>query len=134
MGSWFNGKEYKDENEFVYGVRGFRELKNDDHLIKFAEKITNHWYDAGWHKTFTTFYLSDYALSEPRKHLTRSEFERLKALQKKAIEMSNVHREQMKWAYVRTECFADNSVEEVWANKFGNEKRVMSKTPCGDAC
>ena len=65
--------------------------------MKYAEKVTYGWQDAGHKQTFAGFYLSDYALSEPYRSLTKKEFNRLKELQKKARE--EVEREQAKYNF-----------------------------------
>lgn len=107
-------------------------ITNDEELIEFARKASHDWYDSGWHKTFTTFYLSDYALSEPRRSLTKGEFNRLVELQKKAQKVIEDAEKERGWKLLRTECFADNSKEEVYQDKDGNIKRVMTVFPNGD--
>jgi hypothetical protein len=82
---YVNGKAVYSRDEFTFAARGFGPIENDDELLAFAQKVTSNWYDAGWHRTFTHFYLSDYALSEPYRSLTLKEFARLKDLQKEAI-------------------------------------------------
>ncbi|MEI3579668.1 MAG: hypothetical protein V8Q30_06695 [Acutalibacteraceae bacterium] len=62
---YVNGKPTYSRDEFIFTVRSFGPIENDADLLAFAEKVTSRWYNAGWHQTFTTYYLSDYALSEP---------------------------------------------------------------------
>ena len=81
-----NGKTVYSRDEFIFEQRGFNEITSDAELLKFAEKVTYGWQDAGHKHTFTGFYLSDYALSEPYRSLTVKEFKRLKELQKEARE------------------------------------------------
>ncbi len=132
---WVNGNPVYSRNEFVFKCRGLeREITDDDELLKFAEKVTHNWYDAGWHHTFTSFYLSDYALSEPYRSMTLSEFNRLKELQNIARQKEKEADEAREWKYVETIYWADNSVEEVWEDKDGVRKNVMVTAPHGDAC
>lgn len=83
---YVNGKPTYSRDEFIFTVRGFGPIENDADLLAFAEKETSRWYNAGWHQTFATYYLSDYALSEPGRSLTVKEFNRLKELQQAARE------------------------------------------------
>lgn len=83
---YVNGKPTYSRDEFIFTVRGFGPIENDADLLAFAEKVTSRWYNAGWHQTFATYYLSDYALSEPGRSLTVKEFNRLKELQQAARE------------------------------------------------
>ena len=82
---YVNGQVVESRDEFIYKARGFNEITSDDELIKFAEKVTGHWYNAGHRRTFISYYLSDYALDEPKKSLTDKEYKRLIELQKIAI-------------------------------------------------
>lgn len=81
-----NGKTVYSRDEFIFEQRGFKEITSDAELLKYAEKVTYGWQDAGHKHTFAGFYLSDYALSEPYRSLTVKEFKRLKELQKEARE------------------------------------------------
>lgn len=83
---YVNGKPTYSRDEFIFTVRGFGPIENDADLLAFVEKVTSRWYNAGWHQTFATYYLSDYALSEPGRSLTVKEFNRLKELQQAARE------------------------------------------------
>ena len=78
---WVNGEAVYTAEEFRYKARGFGAITNDDDLMAYAEKVTYGWSDAGHKRTFTSFYISDYALSQPYASLTRAEFDRLKELQ-----------------------------------------------------
>lgn len=131
---YVNGKAVYSSDEFRYEARGFGAIENDEELLAFAEKVTSGWYDAGWTRTFTTYYLSDYALSEPYASLTGSEFNRLKELQAEARAEEKRIEEAKEWKYVETIYWADNSEEEVWVNKYGEEKRIMVVGPHGDIC
>ena len=62
---YVNGKPTYSRDEFIFTVRGFGPIENDADLLAFAEKVTIRWYNAGWHQTFATYYLSDDALSAP---------------------------------------------------------------------
>ena len=42
--------------------------------------------------------------------------------------------EARQWRYVRTIYWADNSIEEIWADKDGIEKTVLVDGPHGDVC
>lgn len=129
---YVNGKPVGTRDEFVYAARHRGPIKTDDELLAFAEKVTSNWLDAGWHRTFETYYLSTYALDEPYASLTKSEFERLCEMQKKAIARVKAEDEARCWKKVATYRYADNSVEEVWRDKDGIEKRVTVVWPHGD--
>ncbi len=131
---YVNGKAVSSRDEFIFTARGFGPIENDDELLAFAQKVTSNWYDAGHRRTFTSFYLSDYALSEPYRSLTLKEFARLKELQKEAIAVEKTADDAREWKYKETIYWADNSVEEVWEDKDGNTKTVMVTGPHGDAC
>lgn len=131
---WVNGEPVFSRDEFVFKVRHMGLIEDDAELLAFAEKVTSRWYDAGWHRTFTTFYLSDYALSEPRRSMTDKEFNRLKELQQKARAEEKAADDARQWRHVETINWADNSVEEIWEDKDGKRKTVMTVGPHGDAC
>lgn len=131
---WVNGKPCYTSEEFTYAKRGFGPIESDEELLAFAEKASHGWYNAGWHHTFTTYYLSDYALSEPRASLTRREFDRLKELQAAQIAAEKAADEARGWKLVETICWADNSVEEIWEDKNGERRSSMVTQPHGDAC
>lgn len=94
---YVNGKAVYSRDEFIFTSRGFEEITSDAELLKYAEKVTYGWQDAGHKHSFAGFYLSDYALSEPCRSLTKKEFARLKELQKQARE--EVEREQAKYNF-----------------------------------
>ena len=94
---YVNGKAVYSRDEFIFTSRGFEEITSDAELLKYAEKVTYGWQNAGHKQTFAGFYLSDYALSEPYCSLTHKEFARLKELQKQARE--EVEREQAKYNF-----------------------------------
>lgn len=94
---YVNGKAVYSRDEFIFTSRGFEEITSDAELLKYAEKVTYGWQNAGHKQTFAGFYLSDYALSEPYRSLTKKEFARLKELQKQARE--EVEREQAKYNF-----------------------------------
>lgn len=131
---YVNGKPIYSRDEYVFACRGFGAIENDADLLAFAEKATHGWYHAGWKRTFTGFYLSDYALAEPRKSLTAKEFARLKELQTEAQAEAKRIEDAKQWRYVETVYWADNSVEEIYEDKDGNRKTVMVTGPHGDAC
>ena len=89
---------------------------------------------AGWSHSFISFYLSDYALSEPFASLTLSEFGRLKELQQEAREAAKAADDARCWRLKETINWADNSVEEIYEDKDGNTKHVTVVGPHGDAC
>lgn len=131
---YVNGNPCYSADEFVYKSRGFGAIETDEELMAFAKKASCDWYDSGWHHSFISFYLSDYALSEPCRSLTKREFERLKELQKAASEEYKKAEETREWKLVKTIYWADNSEEEVWEDKDGVQKTVMTVAPHGDAC
>ena len=109
-------------------------IEDDAELIAFAEKTTSGWHNAGWSHSFISFYLSDYALSEPFASLTLSEFGRLKELQQEAREAAKAADDARCWRLKETINWADNSVEEIYEDKDGNTKHVTVVGPYGDAC
>ena len=121
-------------NEFVYRHRGFGPIETDEELLKYAEKVTGGWYNAGWHRTFTTYWLGDYALDHPYYDLTSKEYARLKELQKEAQAAEKAADDAREWRKVDRICYADNSEEEIWEDKDGIRKTVMVVGPHGDAC
>ena len=131
---YVNGKPTYSRDEFIFAKRGRGPIEDDADLLAFAEKVTSGWYSAGWRMKFTDFYLSDYALSEPVASLTRKEFNRLRELQQQARAAEKAADEAREWRHTDTIYYADNSVEEIWTDKDGNEKRVMTVGPHGDVC
>ena len=131
---YVSGKPTYSRDEFIFAVRGFGPIENDADLLAFAEKVTSRWYNAGWHQTFATYYLSDYALSEPGRSLTVKEFNRLKELQQAAREAEKAADDAREWKLHQTIYWADNSVEEIWIDKNGATKSIMTVGPHGDAC
>lgn len=129
-----NGETVYSRDEFIFKVRGFGEVTNDEELLKFAEQATHGWMWAGWHRNFRTYHLGDYALDEPRCSLTEKEFARLKELQRKAQKDYDDAEAAREWKLVTTVAYADNSVEELWRDKNGIEKTVMVVPPHGDVC
>ena len=131
---YVNGKAVYSRDEYIYEARGFEAIINDKFLLKYAEKVTSGWYNAGWHRTFETYHLGDYCLDHPMRDLTTKEYTRLKELQAEAIAKKKAEEEAKEWRYDHTVYYADNSEEEVWINKFGETKQVMKVAPHGDAC
>ena len=83
---YVNGEPVYSRDEFVYKARRFGELKTDQELMDFAKNKTSNWSSGGHRVGFVHYYLSDYAMSEPYRSLTKKEFERLKKLQEAAKE------------------------------------------------
>lgn len=131
---YVNGKAVYSRDEFIFEARRFGPIESDEELISYAEKVTHGWYDAGHKRSFNDYYLSDYALSEPRASLTKTEFERLKELQAEARAVAKAAEEAREWKKIGTYGYADNSVEEVWEDRDDNRKTVMVVGPHGDAC
>ena len=69
---YVNGKPVFSRDEFIFEHRKRGPIEDDAELIAFAEKATSGWHNAGWSHSFISFYLSDYALSEPFASLTLS--------------------------------------------------------------
>lgn len=131
---YVNGKPVYSRDEFIFASRHFGAITTDEELLKYAEKVTGKWSHAGWCRTFTTYPLTDYALSEPCRSLTKSEFARLKELQAAAQAKHQRIEEEKEWRLVNTLYYADNSVEEIYKNKYSERKTVMVVHPHGDAC
>lgn len=70
---YVNGKPVFSRDEFIFEYRKRGPIEDDAELIAFAEKATSGWHSAGWSHSFISFYLSDYALSEPFASLTLPE-------------------------------------------------------------
>lgn len=127
---YVNGKPVYSHDEFAYAARGFGPIESEEELLAFAAKVTQGWFNAGWKRTFETYYLD--GDRELRAELTKSEFAALKEMQRKLIvEHERVEREK-EWKLVGTFGYADNSVEEVYENKYGERKTVMTVYPHGD--
>lgn len=131
---YVNGKAVYSRDEFIFTERGFGAIESDEELLAYAEKVTSKWYNAGWHRTFDTYYLSNYALEHPYSDLTIAEFNRLKELQKQVQEELKIADEAKEWKLVDTIYWADNSVEEIYESKDGERKTEMVVGPHGDAC
>lgn len=131
---WMNGvkREFESRDEFIYERRGFGRIETDEELLAYAEKVTHGFQRAGWKHSFLGYYLSDYALSEPYQSLTNDEFARLKALQYRMRQEAKAADEARLWVKVETICYADNSEEEIWEDKDGIRKTVMTVHPHGD--
>ena len=129
---YVNGKAVYSRDEFVFASRGFGRIESDSKLLQYAEKVTSGWYDAGWNRTFTTFYLSDYCYARPYCCLTMAEFKRLKEMQKDECDRQRAADEAREWKQVAEYGYADNSVEVVMRDRDGNEKTVMTVYPHGD--
>lgn len=128
---YVNGRPTYSHDEFVFALRGFGAIENDADLMAFAEKVTHGWYSAGWHHKFTTFYLDNYEISHS---LTEKELIRLKELQTEALAEYERIEAAKQWRLIDTVYWADNSVEEIYEDKDGNQKTVMAVGPHGDAC
>ena len=147
---YVNGEPVYSNEEFKYKKRGFEEITNDEELIKYAEKVTSGWSNAGHKHKFIDFYLSDYAMSEPYASLTYKEFNRLKELQKIAQNEHNA--EQAKYKYelyegrplTETEIrmFLDRHIQQV-AEQWGEDNfyteqakehknKILSKFKAGE--
>ena len=131
---YVNGNEVYSRDEFIYAQRGFVAIDNDNDLMEFAKKVSGNWKQGGWTHKFTDFYLGDYALNEPYRSLTKTEYARLRELQVEARAKEKAEDEARCWEKVETTYWADNSVEETWRDKDGNTKIVMVVPPHGDAC
>lgn len=131
---YVNGKPVYSRDEFVFAVRGFGAIESDEELMTFAEEVSYHWQSSGHTHSFTGFYLSDYALSEPYQSLTIKEFERLKELQREAKKAEDEEDKARDWQLKGTYHYADNSTEEIWIDKNGIKKTVMIVGPHGDVC
>jgi hypothetical protein len=92
-----NNKDVYSRDEYIFEKRGFKTIETDAELIKYAEKVTWNWSNAGHHQSFISYYLGDYALDEPKASLTDAEYKRLKELQEIAREEYKA--EQAKYNY-----------------------------------
>ena len=131
---YYNGVPYYTRDEFIFKRRGFGAIESDEELLVYAEKVTNGWSDSGWKQPFTHYYLSDYCYARPYEYLTLKEFARLKELQKEARDAYEAAEKAREWRLIETIYWADNSEEEIWEDKDGNRKTLMTVSPHGDAC
>ena len=131
---YVDGLPTYSRDEFIYKKRRRGPLTDDAELVAFAEKVTSGWYNAGWCRTFATYYLGDYALDEPLNSMTLKEYNRLKELQKEARDKAEAAETAHCWQHVETVHWADNSVEKVYKDKDGNIKRIITTYPHGDVC
>lgn len=131
---YVDGQPVYSRDEFVYRSRGRGRIEDDAELVAFAKKVTHGWFEAGWERSFATYPLSDYALSEPFKSLTRSEFDRLRELQQAAREERKAAEDAREWRTVGEVHFADNSVEEIQEDKDGNRRSILKIYAHGDIC
>ena len=131
---YLNGKAYYDITEWKYACRNHGAFASDSELLAYAEKATHGWYNAGWKRTFETFYLGLDARSSKVEYLTVDEWNRLKSMQDKARSEAEAKEQARQWRMVDRLFFADNSVEEVWEDKDGIRKNVMTIAPNGDLC
>lgn len=131
---YVNGKAVNSRDEFIFKSRNIDAFETDAEIFEYARKVTSDWHVNCGSGNFRTFYLSDYELNEPYCSLTNDEFARLKSMQKIAREEHEKAEQAREWKKVRTEYYADNSVEELWRDKNGFEKRVLVDGPHGDAC
>ena len=129
---YVNDTPVYSRDEFVYKVRGFGPLTTDEEILEFAKKATSNWSSASWHHKFEDFFLGDYCLDEPMRSLTSAEYARLKEMQKALRAKRKAEEDAKEWRYDRTIYWADNSVEEIWVDKFGEEKTVLVVGPHGD--
>ena len=120
---YVNGHAVNSRDDFICKSRRFNEIISDDELIKFAEKVTGHWYNAGHRRTFISYYLGDYALDEPQASLTKKEYGRLKELQKAAIAEYKV--EQAKYKY---ELYEDRQMTESEVRMFLDHRVENTKS------
>ena len=131
---YVNGEAVYSRDEWIYKIRHFGAIESDEELLEYARKVSGNWSNAGWHRTFETYYLSDYAGAEPYRSLTKVEFERLKKLQQIARKKAEEADKAREWRYVETIYWADNSVEEIWEDKDGIRKTVTVVHAHGDVC
>ena len=59
---YVDGQPTYSRDEFIYKKRRRGPITDDAELVAFAEKVTSGWYNAGWRRTFTTYYLGDYSI------------------------------------------------------------------------
>lgn len=57
---YVDGQPTYSRDEFIYKKRRRGPITDDAELVAFAEKVTSGWYNAGWRRTFTTYYLGHF--------------------------------------------------------------------------
>lgn len=131
---YVNGEPTYSRDEFIYKARHRGPIESDAELLEYAREETSNWSSAGWSREFKDYFLSDYALARPFSRLTRKEFDRLKELQAEARRDYERAEAEREWKLIGTNYWADNSVEEIYEDKYGARKTVMVIGPHGDAC
>lgn len=126
---YYNGTPYYTEEEYKYAIRHHGAFESDEELLAFCEKASRK-----SREKLLLGYISDYCLEEPRRSLTRAEFERLRELSAEAQAAHKAAEEAREWHKVKTIYWADNSVEEIWEDRDGIQKSVMAVGPHGDVC
>lgn len=90
---YVNGKPVFSRDEFIFEHRKRGPIEDDAELIAFAEKATSGWHNAGWSHSFISFYLSDYALSEPFASLTLADREKMQQAREAFEKLADALRE-----------------------------------------
>lgn len=124
---------YKSQDEFVIHSRGFEQFESDDQMIAWLEENGAFSY-AGHRRSFLDFYISDYSMDPIYGYLTKAEVKHLREVQKQKQAENDAAEAAREWKKVETCHYADNSVEEIWEDKDGNRKTIMTVSPHGDAC
>lgn len=130
-----NGEQiaFDSKDDYVKFKRGFESFCSLDEMVSYVEEKT-HFYHAGWRRTFLDYYISEYCLDPIYDHLTADEVKQLRGYQEQLRAAAKAADEAREWKKVDTYYYADNSVEDVWEDKDGNRKTVMTVGPHGDAC
>lgn len=120
---YVNGKAVYSRDEYIYTIRGFKEITSDKELIEYAEKVTNGWLNAGHKRNFITYYLGNYALDEPKKSLTDKEYKRLKELQREQQDEWETEQAQYKYELYEGRPLTESEVRKFLDRYVENVKR-----------
>ena len=130
-----NGQQYKFESRTEYNKfrRGFDHFESVEHMVNYLD--ANGYFQQAGHKcSFLDFFLSDWDGARIHDLLTPEEFQQLKDYQQKLIAQFREAEKAREWKLVDTYYYADNSVEQIWEDKNGLRKTVMTVGPHGDVC
>ena len=125
-----NGTIYHDEDAYNIARRGFGPIESDEELVAYWKKATA---GRGWPHgdiAYASFGYHDLQFT----YLLKAEIERLKAIKERVRKERDEAEKAREWKYVKTRYWMDNSEEELWVDKDGNEEWRMTVGPHGDLC
>lgn len=124
---------FRSHDEAVIHKRGFERFESDDQMVAWLEE-KGAFQCAGHRRSFLNFYISNYCMDPIYDFLTNDEVKHLREVQKRKQAEKEAAEAAREWKKVETSYYADNSVEEIWEDKDGNQKTIMTVMPHGDVC